>query len=67
MTWYQFAIAAAQYAEMNTDLIIPTTSIATIAKRPRFSALASEKYTLMPDVQQGLQEYFLHRATTINY
>lgn len=67
MTWYQFAIAAAQYAEMDTDLIIPVTSIPTTAKRPMFSALASEKYTLMPGLEQGLKEYFSNRSISINY
>lgn len=67
LSWYQFAMAAAEYAGLDTSLIIPTTSMATIAKRPLFSALASEKYTLMPTLEQGLQEYFSNRSITVNH
>jgi dTDP-4-dehydrorhamnose reductase len=56
-SWFDFARRAAEKAGLNTTLIIEDTPQLP-AKRPRYSALQSEKSSLLPSLETGLNEYF---------
>ncbi len=62
-TWYEFAKKAAQLAGMNDELVEPITGLRSAASRPAYTVLASEKYSMMPDIKLGLEQYFLNRVT----
>ncbi|MDN3656160.1 family 1 glycosylhydrolase [Ferruginibacter paludis] len=59
ITWYEFAKKIAAYTPFNTELITPGYDIKTAAKLPAMSALQSIKYSLMPSLDEALEEYFL--------
>ena len=44
---------------LNPDLIIPVYNLQNQARRPSFSALASNKYKLMPSLDAALDSFFL--------
>jgi dTDP-4-dehydrorhamnose reductase len=59
VTWYEFACAAAATCGRSADGIHPaaTAQIWGPAARPPFSALASERGSIMPSLADGLAEY----------
>lgn len=59
VTWYDFAAAAAAACGRSTDGVHPaaTAEIWGPAARPPFSALASERGSIMPSLEDGLAAY----------
>lgn len=60
VTWSELAVTAAEAARLDTALIVPVSgaSLGLRAARPRYSALASERGTIMPRLEDGLIRYF---------
>lgn len=64
VSWEQFAIMAAESAldklKINPELIkgIKTDSLNFLARRPRRSALASEKHSRLPSLEDAMLRYF---------
>ena len=65
LSWYEFARTAALRAGLNANMISPVSGTGTLAKRPSFSALTSIKYSLMPNLDDALQQYFLHKFAIV--
>jgi dTDP-4-dehydrorhamnose reductase len=59
MSWYEFACEAAKLQGLNTALIQPMDSshVVHLAKRPKFSALASEHGQLLPKLDNALERF----------
>jgi dTDP-4-dehydrorhamnose reductase len=59
VTWAELAARAVHAAGLPADLIEPrsTEALKLRARRPRFSALASEHHRLMPELDASLAEY----------
>jgi dTDP-4-dehydrorhamnose reductase len=59
VTWAEFAHMAAEAAELDTRLIdsLPTTELGQVARRPRYSALDSERGRVMPTLEDALCRY----------
>lgn len=59
-TWADFAALVAEMGGSNRADVRgrPNASLNLPARRPHFSALASERGTLMPSLEQGLEHYF---------
>jgi dTDP-4-dehydrorhamnose reductase len=59
VSWATLARMAAEAAGLDARLIqgLPAVSLGQIAKRPRFSALGSERGALMPSLEDGLCRY----------
>ena len=62
-TWADFAKMAAEMGGTNHAHVRgrPNASLSLAARRPAFSALSSERGTLMPSLEQGLEHYFYER------
>ena len=62
-TWADFAKMAAEMGGSNHAHVRgrPNASLSLAARRPAFSALSSERGTLMPSLEQGLEQYFFER------
>jgi dTDP-4-dehydrorhamnose reductase len=63
-SWAELACMAAEAARLDTRLVLPVpgASLGQRAPRPRFSALASDRGTLMPTLQDGLARYLAESA-----
>lgn len=59
LTWYQFAKKIISYTDLNHALVVPGYNMPARAKLPVFSALGSNKYNLMPSLDDALNDYFL--------
>lgn len=59
ITWAQFACIASEALGMDRALIdaVPGSALEQRARRPAFSALASERGSPMPTIEQGLEHY----------
>jgi dTDP-4-dehydrorhamnose reductase len=66
LSWYRFAVQAAWQAGMDENKIIPIRNAGRIAPQPAYSVLASEKYNLMPTLEEGLNDYFTHIRLSVN-
>jgi dTDP-4-dehydrorhamnose reductase len=62
-TWADFAALVAEMGGSNRAQVRgrPNASLSLAARRPSFSALSSERGTLMPSLEQGLENYFYER------
>ncbi|HEV2834319.1 MAG TPA: SDR family oxidoreductase, partial [Pyrinomonadaceae bacterium] len=62
-TWAEFAALVAEMGGNNRAHVRgrPNASLSLAAQRPFFSALSSERGTLMPSLEQGLENYFYER------
>jgi dTDP-4-dehydrorhamnose reductase len=62
-TWADFAKLVADMDGSNRASVRgrPNASLSLAARRPAFSALSSERGTLMPSLEQGLENYFCER------
>jgi len=62
-TWADFATLVAEMGGSNRSYVRrrPNAALSLAAARPRFSALSSERATLMPSLEQGLENYFYER------
>lgn len=62
-TWADFATLVAEMGGSNRTFVRgrPNASLSLTARRPRFSALSSERGTLMPSLERGLENYFHER------
>jgi dTDP-4-dehydrorhamnose reductase len=62
-TWAEFAALVAERGGSNRKYVRgrPNASLSLAAQRPRFSALTSERGTLMPSLERGLEHYFYER------
>ncbi len=62
-TWAQFAGLVAEMNGGNRTQVRgrPNASLSLAARRPPFSALTSERGTLMPSLERGLENYFQDR------
>ena len=65
-TWAEFASLVAEMGGSNRSYVRgrPNASLSLAAQRPRFSALSSERATLMPSLERGLEHYFHERKQT---
>ncbi len=57
ITWYEWAKTAAIQSGLNASLILPEFQSTSLAVRPVYSVLTSEKYSLMPSLQQAMNQY----------
>jgi dTDP-4-dehydrorhamnose reductase len=59
LSWYEFACEAAKRQGLNTRLIQPVDSsnVVHLAKRPKFSALGSERGQLLPKLDNALERF----------
>jgi dTDP-4-dehydrorhamnose reductase len=64
LTWSDFARCAADRARMEPALLraCPHRELQWVARRPAYSALKSERTTLMPTFERALDEYFRETA-----
>jgi dTDP-4-dehydrorhamnose reductase len=62
-TWADFAALVAEMGGSNRSHVRgrPNSSLSLAARRPNFSALTSERGTLMPSLERGLENYFHER------
>jgi dTDP-4-dehydrorhamnose reductase len=62
-TWAEFASLVAEMGGSKRAFVRgrSSASLSLAAQRPRFSALTSERGTLMPSLEQGLEHYFYER------
>jgi dTDP-4-dehydrorhamnose reductase len=65
-TWAEFASLVAEFGGSNRSFVRgrPHASLNLVAPRPRFSALTSERATLMPSLETGLEDFFYERKQT---
>ncbi|HEU4564427.1 MAG TPA: sugar nucleotide-binding protein, partial [Gemmatimonadaceae bacterium] len=63
VTWAELARAAAERARLDASLVYPRTArqLGLAAARPRYSALGSERGTLMPSLDDAIARYLAHR------
>jgi dTDP-4-dehydrorhamnose reductase len=67
LSWYRFAQDVATRAGLDESLLVPVSAKNSPARRPAYSVLISEKYNLMPTLEEGLQHYFIqHEALVLN-
>ncbi|MDB6175387.1 MAG: dTDP-4-dehydrorhamnose reductase [Chthoniobacteraceae bacterium] len=66
VTWAEFAFMAAETIRLNTALIetVDRNQLGYRAKRPAFSALASENGSLLPRLHDAINRFALERACT---
>ncbi len=64
LTWADLARRLARQAALPVDRVIgvPLQSLGLRAPRPRYSALASERGTLLPPLDHALDRYFVQRG-----
>jgi dTDP-4-dehydrorhamnose reductase len=55
VSWFELARLAAQAAELEPRVVATLTDLP--ARRPRYSALASERGRIMPTLEEGLAAY----------
>lgn len=62
-TWADFAALVAEMGGSNRGYVRgrPNASLSLAARRPHFSALASERGMMMPSLERGLENYFYER------
>jgi len=58
ITWYEFALRAAQISGIENARVRPVTSHIFSAKRPSNSSLTSIRVKMMPSIEAGLESYF---------
>ncbi|HEX2548158.1 MAG TPA: family 1 glycosylhydrolase [Ramlibacter sp.] len=60
VSWSELACMAAEAAKLDTGLVqpVPGAALGWVAPRPRYSALGSERGTVMATLEDGLQRYF---------
>ena len=60
LTWEDFALEIAERGGYPAHLIqgLPQNSLGTVAVRPAYSVLGSERASLMPPLDQALDRYF---------
>ena len=61
ISWSGFAQMAAESARLDAGLVrgLPSAAMGQVARRPRFSALGSERGILMPTLEDGLKRYLI--------
>jgi dTDP-4-dehydrorhamnose reductase len=61
VSWHRFAQMAAEAATLDVSLVqgLPTSALGQLAKRPRYSVLASERALLMPKLEDALGRYLV--------
>ena len=66
LSWAELARRAALLAGLDAELVEarPASSLGLVAARPAYSALASERGTLLPPLESALTRYFRERAAT---
>jgi dTDP-4-dehydrorhamnose reductase len=59
VSWFELAKQAAQAASLSDERIVPCRldELGLAARRPAYSALGSERVSLMPSLEQGLEQY----------
>ena len=64
VTWAELAQAAATAAGVSAEMLVPvaTASLGLAAKRPLYSALASERGLPLPPLEDALARYAAARA-----
>jgi dTDP-4-dehydrorhamnose reductase len=64
VSWFRFAQLAAQAASLDVSLVkpVPSKHLHLVAPRPTYSALASEKGSLMPPLEDALARYATDRV-----
>jgi dTDP-4-dehydrorhamnose reductase len=64
LSWHEFACMAAEAARLPRELIVPVAadSLSLPARRPAYSALASERGELAPDLADAIERYVAHAA-----
>ncbi|HYP16777.1 MAG TPA: SDR family oxidoreductase, partial [Opitutus sp.] len=64
LTWAELARQLAQQSGLPTDRVVPVPmeALGFRATRPRFSALASARGTLLPSLERALERYFVQRG-----
>jgi dTDP-4-dehydrorhamnose reductase len=65
ITWFELAKLVAAQRGFDESLIKPVSAKNAIAKRPSQSVLVSQKYSLMPTLAEGLQEYLDSRSVSV--
>jgi dTDP-4-dehydrorhamnose reductase len=68
VSWLKFGRLAASAAGLDADLIVgkPVSELRLGARRPRFSALTSERGTIMPPLADAIERYVAECATTLH-
>jgi dTDP-4-dehydrorhamnose reductase len=63
LSWAELARTAAEMAGLDDGLVhaVPAAELGLVASRPRFAALASERGTLMPPLEDALARYLAAR------
>jgi dTDP-4-dehydrorhamnose reductase len=63
LSWAAFARRAVDAADLRGDLVVPCKAAALgfVARRPRYSALASERSLLMPTLDSALRRFLAAR------
>ncbi|HJQ12625.1 MAG TPA: family 1 glycosylhydrolase [Gemmatimonadaceae bacterium] len=63
LTWYEFAALAAERAGLSTARLVgrPMSALGLRAKRPRYSALGSERGKLLPNIEHGIDRWVTAR------
>ena len=59
VSWAQFAQLAVEAAQLDVALVegLPGAALGQVARRPRYSALGSERGVLMPSLHDGIERY----------
>ncbi|HSN60734.1 MAG TPA: sugar nucleotide-binding protein, partial [Ferruginibacter sp.] len=57
ITWYDWARTTALQYGLNENLVIPQYNNPSSTLLPNYSVLTSEKYSLMPTLQQAMEQY----------
>jgi dTDP-4-dehydrorhamnose reductase len=59
VSWHRFAQMAAEAAGLQAGLVqaMPSSALTQVARRPRYSALASERAVLMPTLDHAMARY----------
>lgn len=59
VSWSLLACMAAEAARLDTTLVqgVPGATLGQVARRPRYSALGSERGLVMPTLEDGLERY----------
>jgi dTDP-4-dehydrorhamnose reductase len=64
VTWAELALRVADCANVSARSLVgcPSTSLAYIARRPRYSALTSSRSMLMPSLESSMARYVTSTA-----
>jgi dTDP-4-dehydrorhamnose reductase len=63
VSWWRLGCMAAEAAGLPTRLVQPVAGLPARARRPAYSALASERGQLTDRIEDALQRYVEHRRT----